>query len=84
MCIRQCVTPEQIIRLRAALEDVFNRDDDADAGMRTDMTSAAEATAGGFGGETILTDVAADGAEMGDGKFITEIDCVSVRQVFFC
>jgi hypothetical protein len=68
--VRGAVPQEQVAALRASLEEVFSRTDVEVAGMRTDMSLAAQAAR--MDGDSVLTDQPEQSAPL--GKFLTEIE----------
>ncbi len=68
--VRAAIPQEQVAQLRRCLEEVFSRTDVEVAGMRTDMSLAAQAAQ--LDGDTVLADRVEKGAP--PGKFLTEIE----------
>ena len=69
-CVRFC---RALLSLQPSAHSSVRSACSTSSGARTDMTSAAAAAR--EQGDAILEDSASDGAEMGGGKFLTEIDC---------
>eukprot|EP01050_Picozoa_sp_SAG11_P008993 SAG11_NODE_821_length_7010_cov_9.308783_3_plen_230_part_00 len=66
--VRGAVPQEQVAQLRSSLEEIFSRADVEVAGMRTDMSLAAQTAPP----DTVLADQPEIGAP--PGKFLTEIE----------
>jgi hypothetical protein len=77
VCLRGVLSQEWVAYVRAALLEIFSRDDVEARGLRTDMTAAAAA----LDPRTVLRDQGGaddgsdDAEQLGAGRFLTEIDC---------